>query len=260
MANDVLPGATLRQLLEWGYPQGNPRPTPPAGKAFSVIHITGNSKLPTAEGETAWRINDPANQNSATFFVNRDGSIVQALGDPLHMDPWANGDVNKPDTSNPRIAAVLTDGVNANERTLVAIENVGYEPGNSITAAQEAADAQIIAHYHAAAGVPVTRQTVIGHYQLNSVSRPNCPAVDKRVIQRIVVKAAGLLSIQEEEVSALSQCRDYLANCREARKRLRTALTVAQDELEALKADPALARIEEIKAKVAAAAADIADD
>jgi hypothetical protein len=261
MANDIFSGAKLVQLKEWGYPQGSLRATPPKAKAFSVIHITGNSKLPSAEGETAWRLNDPVNQNSATFFVNRDGSIVQALGDPLHMDPWANGDVNKPDTSNPRIAAVVADGVNANTRTIVAIENVGYEPGNSITAAQETACAQIVAHYHAAAGVSVTRQTVIGHYQLNSVSRPNCPAVDKRLLDRIVTKAQGQISAQEEEMTALTDCREQLETCRRRAQQWRSAWQTALDELEAImKANPDAATIEAIKAKVAALAADIADD
>lgn len=204
---DVFPGATLRQLVEWGYPRGSVRPVPPADKAFSVIHITGNSRLPSAENEVAWRINDTALQNSATFFVNRDGSIVQALGDPLHMDPWANGDVNRPDLSNPRIAAVVRDGVNANQRTLVAIENVGYEPGFPITAAQEQACAAIVAHYHARAGVPVSRETVIGHYQLNSVSRLNCPSSsDKAVVDRIVAAATRKLpdtAIEEDAMPKL---------------------------------------------------------
>lgn len=190
MSNDVFPGATLVQLVEWGYPQGQLRPTPPADKAFSTVHITGNKNLPSADGEIAWRKNDPGLQNSATFFVNRDGSIRQALGDPLHMDPWANGDVRTPDMTNPRIAAVVRDGVNANERTIVAIENVGYEPGASITRTQEAANARIIAYYHAKARVPVNRETVIGHYQLNSVARSNCPGTDKSLIDRIVAAAA----------------------------------------------------------------------
>jgi hypothetical protein len=187
---DLFPGGSFVQLIQWGYPQGSLRPVPPAAKAYSVVHITGNSSLPSAESEVAWRKNTPSVQNSATFFVNRNGSFVQALGDPLRMDPWTNGDVSQPDTSNPRIAAMVADRVNANERTIVSIENVGYEPGNSITAAQEATDARIIAYYHAKAGVPVTRQTVIGHYQLNSTSRPNCPAVNKAVLDRIVALAS----------------------------------------------------------------------
>ena len=202
MADDLFPGAKLIQLKEWGFPQGVLRPTPPASKAFSVVHITAN--LATAEGEAAWRKNDPANQNSATFFNNRDGSTVQCLGDPLHMDPWANGDVRSPDLTNPRIAAMVRDGVNANERTIVAIENVGNEgawgtvPGGyPITEAQERKAASIIRHYHLKAGVPISRETIIGHYQLNSVARANCPSRDKSIMDRIVRYAQG--GEQEED-------------------------------------------------------------
>lgn len=187
---DLFPGHSgFRQLAEWGYPKGNLRPVPPAALAFSVVHITGNPGNPiaTAIGELAWRIGDPADQNSATFFVNRDGSVWQGLGDPLRMAPWANGDLQRPDLTSPRVAALA--GTNPNLRTIVAIENVGRPTDLPITEAQVQANARIIAYYHAKARVPVTRQTVIGHYQINGVNRPNCPAIDKRVIDRIVALA-----------------------------------------------------------------------
>lgn len=278
MANDTFPGAILRQLLEWGYPQGSTRQTPPARKAFSVVHITGNSRLPSADSELDWRINDPANQNSATFFVNRDGSIRQALGDPLHMDPWSNGDVNQPDRSNPRIAAMVADGVNANERTIVAIENVGYEPGYSLTSAQEESASKIIHYYHEKVGIGCNRQTIIGHYQLNSVTRPNCPARDKDVLDRIAALAASYH--QPKEDPKVIEYWKALAEKRAARVAL---LVAKRDELvaelaamvdEIAKAEATMAtladlrtrvrlirdRIVAIKAKVAGLATDVADD
>lgn len=184
---DLFPGATLVQLLEWGYPMGAPRRTPPPTLGFSVIHITANTAR--AEAEAAWRLNDPALQNSATFFVNQDGSIVQTLGDPLLMAPWTNGDVQNPDLQNPRIAAL--GGVNPNIRSLVTIENIGREPAMPISEAQIAVNAKIIRHYHAKAGIAVSRETVIGHYQINSVNRINCPSTDKSIIDRIVALAKG---------------------------------------------------------------------
>lgn len=204
MATDIFPGARLVQLVEWGYPMGSLRPVPAATDAYGVVHITAN--LATALGEVSWRLNDPALQNSATFFVNRDGSVIQALADPLRMDPWSNGDVRSPDLSNPRIARMVRAGVNANERTLVSIENVGNETawgsvpgGYPITDAQVETNARIFAHYFPKAKVPISRETIIGHYQLNSVSRLNCPGRDKRVIDRIVARAQAILSPPQEE-------------------------------------------------------------
>jgi hypothetical protein len=261
---------------------GSTRPVPPSGKAFSVIHITGNPRLPSAEGEATWRISDPGLQNSATFFVNRDGSVVQTLGDPLHMDPWANGDVDRPDLSNRRIAAMVADKVNANTRTLVAIENVGYEPGSSITEAQIRTNAKIIAHYHKAAGVPINRTTVIGHYQLNSVSRPNCPGKDKSVIDRIVALAndegedpVAIAALEAEvreykelaakrlkRIRALEDRKDaLLAEVVELETELAAAAAAAEDA-EGLRArvNRLLRRITGIKEKIASLATEVADD
>lgn len=200
---DVFPGATLRQLVEWGYPQGALRAAPPPDLGFGVVHITGNHRLPGAEGEINWRLNDPANQNSATFFVNRDGSVWQALGDPLHMAPWSNGDVRSPDLSNRRIAACVSAGVNPNIRTVVSIENVGYEPGSSITPEQERANAAILRYYLGKARIPISRETIVGHYQINGTNRPNCPGVDKSVLDRIVTLAVGQPEEPEVDFSTI---------------------------------------------------------
>lgn len=281
MGNDLFPGAKLMQLTQWGFPTRTERGALNPHKAFSVIHITGNSRLPTAEGECAWRQSlDPNKGNSATFFVNRDGSVVQALGDPLHMDPWSNGDLNEPDKSNPRIKAVVDDGVNPNQRTLLSIENVGFEPEDPITDAQVRTCGQILRYYHAKADMPVTRESVIGHYQINSVTRPNCPARDKSVIDRIVAAA------NEEDPQVIEELKAKLAECRAANERKDAriaALTARRDALTAALQEAQLqiteldaltdltveqrqriralrSQVDVIKAKVAALATDVADD
>ena len=274
MAIDIFPGAKLMQLIEWGYPMGQRRFVPAANKAFSVIHITGNSRLPSGENEATWRISDAGLQNSATFFVNRDGSIVQTLGDPLHMAPWANGDLNAPDRSNPRIDALVRDNVNPNKRTIVAIENVGYEPGSSITEAQKRANAKIIRYYHDKAGVPINRQTVIGHYQINSVSRPNCPGKDKSVVDEIVALAqeggtatGGDMATNWKEVAehrlkrikALEKRRDSLVAQLDALEAeiVASADVIAQNEELTQAVNRLRRRINDVKSAVAALAVDV---
>lgn len=291
MANDIFPGAKLMQGKEWGFPQGSPRPTPDGSLAFSVIHITGNPGNPiaTAEGEAIWRNGDPDNQNSATFFVNRDGSVVQFLGDPLHMDPWSNGDVNQPDLSNRKIAAASHAGVNANERTLLSIENVGRPNDLPITQAQKRTNAKILAHYHKKAGVPINRTSIVGHYQLNSVTRPNCPAINKDILDEIVTMAraeAGLTTQGGEDPAVIEELQAQLAECKSISERRRKrivaiaarrdallaeieALEAQIEELETQVANAATNRIRlralrnrlaAVKAKIAAVAEDIADD
>lgn len=180
----IFPGAT--QILTTGfYARTKPNPS----LVFSVVHTTANANL-SAEGHA--RIQPiGSGQVTATFWVNRDGSVVQSLSDPLLMAPWTNGVSDRPDMSNPRIAACINAGVNPNRRSLVTIENVSLEPGSPITAAQKAACGRIIAWAHALAGVPITRETVIGHYQINSVNKPNCPSTNKAILNDIVALANG---------------------------------------------------------------------
>jgi hypothetical protein len=180
---DVFPGATLVQTDGF-----YARTTPDPSLAVSCIHITAS--LRSAQSEVTGR--QQANGGvTATFFVDPDGTPWQQLGEPTRMGPWTNGVLNRPDLTNPRMAAIVRDGVNPNLRCLVTIENVGIEPGNPITAAQEATAAKIIAHYHPKIGLPINRETVVGHYQFDSVNRPNCPSTNKAVIDRIVALAAG---------------------------------------------------------------------
>lgn len=180
---DVFPGAQLVQT-DGFFARAKPSPQ----EAFSVVHITAS--LRSAENEVRGR-QIAAGGVTATFFVDPDGAPWQQLGNPLLMAPWTNGVLNRPDLTNPRIADVVRDQVNPNLRTLVSIENVGLEPGNPITAAQERTAARIIAYYHARAGVPISRETVIGHYQIDSVNRPNCPSTNKAILNRIVAAAQG---------------------------------------------------------------------
>lgn len=180
---DVFPGAKLVQTNGFFA-----RPSPDPNLVWSVVHTT--AALASAELEASRR-KDAASTKmvTATFFVNRDGSVVQLLADPARMAPWTNGVWEQPDFTNRRLAACYQAGVNPNLRSLITVENVSLEPGYPITEAQEAATARLIAHYHARLGVPVTRETVIGHYQITSINRPNCPARDKTVLDRIVALA-----------------------------------------------------------------------
>lgn len=181
---DLFPGAKLIETAGF-----TARKAPDPNLAWSVVHTTANATL-SAEGH-AWAQPIGTGQVTATFWVNRDGSVVQSLPNPRLQAPWTNGAPNRPNLANPRIAACIAAKVNPNLRSLVTIENVSLEPADPITPAQEQTNAAIIRWAHALAGVPISRQTVIGHYEINSVDRPNCPARNKSVIDRIVALAAG---------------------------------------------------------------------
>lgn len=194
--SDLFPDrAGFRQLAEWGYPQGKPRSVKPT--ILAVIHITANPGDPiaTAEGELAWRINDTDNQNSATAFINRDGSLWQGLL-PTTQVSWANGWVRSWDTNNARIDAAARSGYNMNEWVDSTLENVGRPVDLPMTDAQIDTNAAWIAWRSKVTGITVSRETVVGHYQIDGEQRVNCPAIpeERGVIDQIIERARFILN------------------------------------------------------------------
>ena len=166
----VYPGANYFQSPNWGYPYTrNPRRIKPT--ILAVIHIADS--MSSAESQTRWGFD---HFKSWTFMLDRDGGPVQSL-DPTTQTPWTNGDVNGPDTSNPNIAAMDLGKYNFNEYCFLTIENVGLPFSDPVNAAQIATIRGILAWGTRLSGIPATRDTVIGHYQINSATRVNCPAI-----------------------------------------------------------------------------------
>lgn len=159
----------------YGYPnRGSARRLRPS--VLAVVHITGNSRLPSALAEAQYSARDGSGA-SFTFVTNRNGTVVQCLH-PETQTPWTNGDLNYPNKSLGTVLDMLArvaQGYNANELCFLTVENVGYNPGYPITVAQIESLAKLIAWGSVVAGVPVNRTTVIGHRDINSVSRYNCP-------------------------------------------------------------------------------------
>lgn len=175
----IFPGATAQQVGGY-FPRAGLNPN----LALFVVHITAGLGDALAIAKSV-----EAKEVTASFWTNRDGRVYQTMLDPIRMGPWTNGALNGPDLTNPRIANLVRAGVNPNTRCLLTIENAGLEPGSPITAAQEAACARIISYFARKYGVPISRETVVGHYQFDRVNRPNCPSTNKAILDRIVAMA-----------------------------------------------------------------------
>jgi hypothetical protein len=182
-------GATQYPVRWWGYPNVH------SGRRLSpsvllVVHITGNSNLPSALGEAQYSNRDGSGA-SFSFVTNRDGSILQCL-EPVTQTPWTNGDINQPNTAIPTVKAMVGSPYNPNEFCLATCENVGYEPsGHPITAAQIATLGRLAKWLSALSGLPVNRNTVLGHRDINSVTRHGCPTAGDldALIGKIIVAA-----------------------------------------------------------------------
>lgn len=142
-----------------------------------VSHITAGS---TAAGALATLCN-PAREASAHFVVDKDGTVYQLVS--LDRAAWGNGTggivTDNRYYGRSKLGAVRTRRVNANLYT-ISIEHVCVS-GGTLTAAQLAASIElhryIIAEVKRLYGVtiPADRQHVVGHCEINPVTKPNCP-------------------------------------------------------------------------------------
>jgi hypothetical protein len=168
----------------YGFPKGAPRRVTPV--ALVNIHITGNSRTAAYEDPRRAALDEWAYANrtdsdgpSATVYWARDGWGIDAIDN--RYAAWSNGDVNDPNTANPgirRVLALRARGYNANEAYWEEWENVGHPSGYRITDAQVQAMAERLRALSAAKGLPINRETVHGHWEINGVDRRLCPDGD----------------------------------------------------------------------------------
>ena len=165
----------------YGYPTRGARRSIKA-PILACIHITGNRRTAAysdrhqaALDERSYANRAGCNGPSAHYYVAL--WAVEAI-DPATYAAWSNGDVASPNTSNAGIAKVLAlraTGYNANEAYWLEFECVGYGSTYPTTAAQKRFCASRIAAMARATGLPVNRDTVHGHSDINSVDRASCP-------------------------------------------------------------------------------------
>ena len=95
---------------------------------------------------------------------------------------WSQGRANKP------TARIVLDrpGINPN-RYLISIGHEGFST-DTWTEAMKRASAWLIQDICLRHNIPINRTNIIGHYEI-SVGRPNCPAVNKFVIDELVQMA-----------------------------------------------------------------------
>lgn len=109
--------------------------------------------------------------SSAHFWVSRKGEIEQYR--PLTDTCWANGPKKNPDLSNPIIKALVDTGSNPNPVS-VAIEHEG-KPEDGFTDEQMTASRRLHIWVGQQYRITLDRTHVIGHSQLDSITRARCP-------------------------------------------------------------------------------------
>ncbi len=187
--------STVTALLTnkaYGYPtRGARRRRKPT--ILACLHQTANAKA-TAIGERTYANRAGSAGPSATAYIDRDGTIVRAI-DAGKYAAWSQGDVARPNTKIPTIAAAVASGVNVNEWVHESIECSGAGP-EPYTDAQFESVARLVAAASRALGLPINRSTVVVHADINSVSRrsdPWPPATREARVKRVITRANAIL-------------------------------------------------------------------
>lgn len=150
----------------YGYPTGRHGRNLEQVQAI-VCHIAAGTK---AGLDATFR---HPNGVSAHYGVMKDGTVHQYVDEADAA--YHAGILHQPDALSwvPSSRRGVSDGRNVNERS-VGIEHEG-QTGEALTDAQFAATValqrEIIARY----AIPVDREHIVGHYQLDHVTRAHCP-------------------------------------------------------------------------------------
>ena len=129
----------------------------------------------TYNGTVAWEMNRDS-QVSSHFVLGQGGEITQLV--PLERAAWTQGVVNNP--THPYVKA--HSGVNPNQYCIsIECEGVWSETKGALTDKQLAAAAELTRYIVAEVkriykvDIPIDREHMIGHCEINPVTRPHCP-------------------------------------------------------------------------------------
>lgn len=142
----------------------NPSPNYTSGRRNrNIIAIVDHITAGSYPGCLSWLCNTAA-KSSAHYLITKTGQVYQLVREA--DTAWHAGIVNKPSWK-------LHDGTNPNFRT-IGIEHECLS-GGQLTEPQYQATLQLHKELCEKYNIPIDRNHIIGHYEINSVDRPGCP-------------------------------------------------------------------------------------
>jgi N-acetyl-anhydromuramyl-L-alanine amidase AmpD len=124
----------------------------------------------TMDATNSW-FKNLRSEASSHFGVAKDGRIWQWV--KVEDTAWGNGILQSPDMSVPWLAECARQDINPNYRT-ISIEHEGSS-GDTFTESQYQATLWLHRYLCALYSIPADRQHIVGHYQVMSRDRANCP-------------------------------------------------------------------------------------
>lgn len=139
-----------------------------------VIHIMAG----TLVGTDDW-FSRPSSKVSAHYGIGKKGEIHQYVKEK--DSAWHAGIVNNPSWK-------LYDKVKNPNTYTIGIEHEGNE--NSVWSIEmKVSSARLIKDICTRWKIPIDRDHIIGHYEIDAVRRPNCPATKKNIIGQLIALA-----------------------------------------------------------------------
>jgi N-acetyl-anhydromuramyl-L-alanine amidase AmpD len=146
-----------------------------------VLHGTAGGAAGALQELTNPKHNNPDAAVSANYLITTSGKIYRLVAWWNGKRAWANGRINNPDRAIKWLMDCYNQGINPNYCTL-SIEHEASEIAmvgrQKMPAPQLAASLELTRNLlNDAGGLRPSQQTVIGHYQIDGLTRRNCPGV-----------------------------------------------------------------------------------
>jgi hypothetical protein len=135
-----------------------------------------------------------------TVWSKRDGQLIRIL--PDEAAPWTNGVFSAPNLSIPLIADAYRRGIYANNISL-SIEHQGFYT-QDFTDTQLESTSRMIATWCLKWDIPCDAGHIIGHRDIDSVTRANCPG-PRFPFDRVITRANQLIGQEQGQVQGQSQ-------------------------------------------------------
>lgn len=143
-----------------------------------VIHCMDGTLI----GTDSW-FNEQISNVSAHYGIGKNGEIHQYVLE--QNQAWHAGVVTNPTWS------LIKQGINPNTYT-IGIEHEGLAR-DIWTPEMKKASSTLIKDICTRWSIPIDRKHIIGHYEINSVKKPNCPAYNKEIIDELITMANAVV-------------------------------------------------------------------
>lgn len=145
-----------------------------------VLHGTAGALAGAISTLRNPRVDKPSLAVSANFVVSKAGNIYRLVDPEKSRKAWANGVVENFDKSIAWLVQAVAQKRNINRITW-SIEHEATESEMrkraSMPDAQFNSSIDLTAYLLVLAGLKISNQTVIGHYQISGTIKYNCPGV-----------------------------------------------------------------------------------